>query len=59
VHAFDQFEMTGYQKKHYPYPELADVPVGGSFLQVFERNMAPWAAQLQTHAGDFTRFEEP
>ena len=51
--------MTGYQKKHYPYPELADVPVGGSFLQVFERNMAPWAAQLQTHAGDFTRFEEP
>lgn len=59
VHAFDLFELNSYLKETYPYPELADVPAGSSFLHVFERNLAPWAAQVETHAGDFTKYEQP
>lgn len=59
VHAFDLFELNSYLKEHYPYPELASIPVGASFLPAFERNIAPWAAHVEAHAGDFTRFEQP
>lgn len=57
VHAFDRFEMNQYMKKTYSYPELADIPVGGSFLPVFHRNMAPWAANVEAHAGDLTTYD--
>lgn len=57
VHAFDRFEMNAYMKKTYSYPELADIPVGGSFLQVFERNMAPWASRIVAHPGDLTAYK--
>ncbi len=59
VHAFDLFELNSYLKETYPYPELADVPAGASFLHVFQRNLAPWAAQVETHAGDFTKDDQP
>ncbi len=59
VHAFDLFELNSYLKQTYPYPELDGIPAGGSFLPVFERNLAPWAQQVQTHPGDFTRNEHP
>ncbi len=59
VHAFDLFELNSYLKQAYPYPELADIPAGGSFLHVFQRNLAPWAVQVETHPGDFTKYDEP
>lgn len=52
VHAYDKFELNPYLKEHYPLPALKDIPVGGSFLPVFERNVAPWATRLRVHAGD-------
>lgn len=57
VHAFDLFVLNEYLKEHYPHPELAAVPVGGSFLHVFEKNLAPWASHVDTHPGDFTQFD--
>lgn len=59
VHAFDLFELNSYLKQAYPYPELADVPAGGSFLHVFQRNLAPWSTQVETHPGDFTKYDQP
>ena len=59
VHAFDLFELNSYLKQAYPYPELADVPAGGSFLHVFQRNLTPWAIQVETHPGDFTKYDHP
>lgn len=59
VHAFDLFELNSYLKEAYPYPELADVPAGASFLHVFQRNLSPWAAHVETHPGDFTKYDQP
>ena len=59
VHAFDLFELNSYLKQTYTYPELADIPAGGSFLPVFQRNLAPWAAQVEAHPGDFTKYDQP
>lgn len=52
MHAFDKFELNAYLKEHYPYPELRDIPVGGSFLPVFERQLAKWSTRLRTYPGD-------
>ncbi len=57
LHAFDLFVLNAWLKKAYPLPELAAIPEGGSFLPVFEQNLAPWSDLLETHAGDLTVFE--
>ena len=52
VHAYDKFELNAYLKSHYPMPELEAIPAGGSFLPVFEAQVAPWKLQVRTYAGD-------
>lgn len=54
VHAFDLFRMNAWMKENYRYPELADIPVGGSFRPVFEKNLRPWADRVVVHAGDLS-----
>lgn len=54
VHAFDKFELNAFLKEHYRYPELKDIPVGGSFLPVFNHQMRKWSSRLRTYPGDLT-----
>lgn len=53
VHAYDLFKVNAWMKENYRhFPEFASIPVDGSFLPVFERNLKPWSDRVAVHAGD-------
>jgi SAM-dependent methyltransferase len=49
IHSYDRFEVEDWTRGVY-FPE--DTPAGTSFLERFERNIAPYRDLVEVHAGD-------
>jgi len=49
IHAFDRFEVEEYTRGTF-FPN--DTPLGTSFRDQFEKNIAPFANLIEVHAGD-------